>query len=819
MTKEQCSLQPNYYGSSCDFQDLQSAVQQLTTKSDAQFEELKNEKWFHRIFNMVVCPRKNNIRMAEQITSLAQAQGILIEILVRLADQDANIAGMVMQSQSDIRALAQNSAYLQERLYLLEDKSYGIKENENLKDLNSQQRNILSGCLNEASKLYAMPSNEQRLYANELLNYLNADAQVANLEDALDDLEDNTKRKILSCIITYMYLYDHTTESMEQDEQEDFIDLFDLGRKTIKSLKQQTVDTYRLRGVDGCIDRYITAPIEITEETPFEVELPEPKAAEGASEAQTEENGEEAIDTNAPREKLVLSGSIQNDGETVYKNKDIHFSSAIMNCKGTVKFINCTIHYNEDKSSHIFLGDGATLLIASTTVVCHGICQTASDSNGFFVKQTDENKDSASCVVKDSTFIDCVAFINGKFVSGEFKNNRTYGACASFLSLVIRKGLTFSNNRFVFPDKPTYEFICKDWAGYNAFIRLDGNNITVENSVFECENNLAGSSYMIKTGTYAINGPGHCLSDTSRERGTISNCTFVRVSNCIREMGVVENCIFENCSNVVNNCGYIVRENLFNGCKQACVDLQKKAIVSNCQFANCTGFNLITSTTNSEVKIEDCEFSNISTGKINSIEDLNNFGAQEYFNGNAPHDLQMLGIKGSVIEFGAADKKFANANHPNKIVRCIFNNIHICPTQSYYYNHGSWKVLGTENQSNFMISVKIFDYEKFDYPRAIVSECSFTNCFAVPDSLINEYFDFKPVFSKNRYYRLIRQENNYGLDNTKNPSDFVESNNVKVKETDASGKKIGSSMPTEWDDSEYTTCKMATTWLNTFNKA
>ena len=156
----------------------------------------------------------------------------------------------------------------------------------------------------------------------------------------------------------------------------------------------------------------------------------------------------------------------------------------------------------------------------------------------------------------------------------------------------------------------------------------------------------------------------------------------------------------------------------------------------------------------------------------------------------------MLGIKGSVIEFGAADKKFANANHPNKIVRCIFNNIHICPTQSYYYNHGSWKVLGTENQSNFMISVKIFDYEKFDYPRAIVSECSFTNCFAVPDSLINEYFDFKPVFSKNRYYRLIRQENNYGLDNTKNPSDFVESNNVKVKETDASGKKIGSSMPT-----------------------
>lgn len=342
---------------------------------------------------------------------------------------------------------------------------------------------------------------------------------------------------------------------------------------------------------------------------------------------------------------------------------------------------------------------------------------------------------------------------------------------------------------------------CKEGKKINEFTVDDWKDIGIDTAKAAAEGGISG---------FAI---------YSREKGTISNCTFVRVSNCIREMGVVQNCVFENCSNVVNNCGYMVRENLFNGCKQACVDLQKKAIVSNCQFANCTGFNLITSTTNSEVKIEDCEFSNISTGKINSIEDLNNFGAQEYFNGNAPHDLQMLGIKGSVIEFGAADKKFANANHPNKIVRCIFNNIHICPTQSYYYNHGSWKVLGTENQSNFMISVKIFEYEKFDYPRAVVSDCSFTNCFAASDSLINEYFDFKPVFSKNRYYRLIRQENNYGLNNMRNPSDFVESNNVKLKETNASGKKIGSSMPVEWDDSEYTTCKMATTWLNTFNKA
>lgn len=643
MTKEQCSLQPNYYGSSCDFQDLQSAVQQLTTKSDAQFEELKNEKWFHRIFNMVVCPRKNNIRMAEQITSLAQAQGILIEILVRLADQDANIAGMVMQSQSDIRALAQNSAYLQERLYLLEDKSYGIKENENLKDLNSQQRNILSGCLNEASKLYAMPSNEQRLYANELLNYLNADAQVTNLEDALDDLEDNAKRKILSCIITYMYLYDHTAESMEQDEQEDFIDLFDLGRKTIKSLKQQTVDTYRLRGVDGCIDRYITAPIEITEETPFEVELPEQKTAEGASEAQTEENGEEAIDTNAPREKLVLSGSIQNDGETIYKDKDIHFSSAIMNCKGTVRFINCTIHYNEDES-RIYLSSGTALEIASSTVICHGNCK----SGGYFIRTVEDSVGNAvksrtagSCTVKNSDFVACVGFLKGSYESFLFDKNKVIGSCSDFLYLSIENKARISGSRFFLPDKPTFEAKDENNRPGDAFIHCRGKKVLFINNVFKGEK-LSENSYMEEHYIYAILGSAWLSFEDEWENGMVAYCTFQQMSRCVYNIGNVRSCVFEKCREAIKECTSEISESRFEECEKAIVDVCAKAVVSNCQFIHCKGEKLLTTRGNSQVTIQDCEFSNIRWEE----REFRSYTWQ------------------SMIVIGLAEKNFANADPP-----------------------------------------------------------------------------------------------------------------------------------------------------------
>lgn len=768
MTKEQCSLQPNYYGSSCDFQDLQSAVQQLTTKSDAQFEELKNEKWFHRIFNMVVCPRKNNIRMAEQITSLAQAQGILIEILVRLADQDANIAGMVMQSQSDIRALAQNSAYLQERLYLLEDKSYGIKENENLKDLNSQQRNILSGCLNEASKLYAMPSDEQRLYANELLNYLNADAQVANLEDALDDLEDNAKRKILSCAITYMYLYDHTAESMEQDEQEDFIDLFDLGRKTIKSLKQQTVDTYRLRGVDGCIDRYITAPIEITEETPFEVELPEPKAADGASEAQAEENGEEAIDTNAPREKLVLSGSIQNDGETIYKDKDIHFSSAIMNCKGTVRFINCTIHYNEDES-RIYLSSGTALEIASSTVICHGNCK----SGGYFIRTVEDSVGNAvksrtagSCTVKNSDFVACVGFLKGSYESFLFDKNKVIGSCSDFLYLSIENKARISGSRFFLPDKPTFEAKDENNRPGDAFIHCRGKKVLFINNVFKGEK-LSENSYMEEHYIYAILGSAWLSFEDEWENGMVAYCTFQQMSRCVYNIGNVRSCVFEKCREAIKECTSEISESRFEECEKAIVDVCAKAVVSNCQFIHCKGEKLLTTRGNSQVTIQDCEFSNIRWEE----REFRSYTWQ------------------SMIVIGLAEKNFANADRPSRINRCIFNGICIVPNEP-------GKVQKKEN-SAYLIAVNIENYAKFKYPRAEVTDCTFVNCAAEHAVINKEPYD--SVFGSSHNYTAIRAytRNNTGLDQIGNPATFAESQNVNRKETDAASRKIGDSLPVE----------------------
>lgn len=790
MTKEPCSLQPNYYGNACDFQDLQTAVQQLTTKSEAQFEELKNEKWYHRIFNIVVCPRKNNIRMADQITSLAQAQGILIEILVRLADQDANIAGMVMQSQSDIRALAQNSAYLQERLYLLEDKSYGIKENENLRDLNSQQRNILCGCLNDASRLYANPSSEQRLFANELLNYLNADARVENLEDALDDLEDNAKRKILSCVITYLYLYDHTAESMEQDAQEDFIDLFDLGRKTLKALKQQTADTYHLRGVDGCIDRYITAPIEITEETPFEVELPEPETAEAATADNTVAKSEDAIDTSAPREKLVLSGMIQATGETVYQNKDIHFSAAVMKCQGTLKFINCTLHYNEDGNDRIFLEEGTSLLIASSTVICHG----ERDKEDFFIRGVEVANEwgtcaLGTCAITNTCFMESLNFVKGCFTTFDFENNVVHGLYYALANVKAKERAKICNSRFDYQKHSFRKEAEKGYAGYRvAILSLDNQSdyepaeVHVDNCIFVGNEKFNPPDWKqtlretpedksIEPEYKAIHGPSSRIRYNKEAMGVVSNCTFLRMEECISGMDTVRNCVFDHCRDCVDECGSQVTECRFTTCGAACDehtshgtvcnDLFGEAVVSNCQFTNCNGRSLICTDLDSEIKIQDCEFANIGVLEEN-IWDY-------YFQ--------------SIISFGTAQTKFANNGHQSEVTRCVFNGI--CISRK--------KRSSKKDEQAYIVVAQVGCTDKFKFPRAVVSDCTFMNCAAPHDLVLTEPYD--SLFGRKHNYTAVRLRNNTGLDQIGTPATFAESQNVKLKETDAAGNKIGSSLP------------------------
>lgn len=381
--------------------------------------------------------------------------------------------------------------------------------------------------------------------------------------------------------------------------------------------------------------------------------------------------------------------------------------------------------------------------------------------------------------------------------SGPFSTEVAY-ACSK---TGIKDNAKIINSYFSFVSKPSFEFKDANDQVMNSFIYCQGKNVLIENSVFECEKGIEAPSYMVENYICVIRGSAMVGFDDETDKGTVSNCTFVRMNKCIENIGTVQNCIFEKCSEAIIECGFLITENRFAECKNAIVKLCSRATLSNCQFIDCAGKDLVTSRWNSQVTIQDCEFSNISLSPVNSVEEIEQIGElclKNYIRELIPGKFSTLDTKGVLIEIGGVDKKFANSNRPSKIERCIFNGVHICSEGGFACNMGKWKACKadrnlTKDQMNFLISVYTANYDKFNYPRVIVSDCTFKNCASVHQEIINtEPYD--SVFGSRHNYTAISVRNNYGLDNIGDPTSYVKSSDVKLKEIDANGNKIGSSL-------------------------
>lgn len=434
------------------------------------------------------------------------------------------------------------------------------------------------------------------------------------------------------------------------------------------------------------------------------------------------------------------------------------------------------IHYNEDEVSRIFLGDEASLQIESSTVICHG-----DREKGFFIQSIENSKGLGTCTITNSTFVDNLDFIKGKFDILDFNNNLTQGLYYPLMDIKVKTSAKIRNSRFL---SHTPSFAKKySKSGLDRQDELlylhnesdyDPAEILIDNDVFvgkekfdfahseeQKEHRMIGKSEEQEE-LLAIKGPSSKLFRYNKDAmGTVSNCTFTNMGKCVSGMDTVTNCIFDGCSYAVDECCYKVKESRFYNCALACQKLFGQAVVSNCQFVNCKGEELITSGLNAEVKVEDCEFSNIRL-----VED----GFTYYFR--------------SMIVFGTADSKFANAGRWSEVNRCIFNGI--CISRKSNRTPKS-------DEHAYVICAQVTSVDKFKFARARVADCTFTNCASVNSKLINtEPYD--SLFGKKHNYMAVSSRNNSGLNDIGDPSSFVASSNVKLKETDANGNKIGSSL-------------------------
>lgn len=241
----------NFGNDENDIQYLKTAIDKLTSESEKQFQTIKNEKWFTRIIDLATLSKKKNIRMSKQISSIAQAQDILIELLKRLSATDVKIDNMLLNSMDQIEKLySQTEKLALKVLDLKEYMIYGINQSKNINDLKDIEKKVLYNLLQEASKTFEFTSVEQQQFADNLFRYLQIEHSTLNLTDSINQLDSVAIKKVLlQLLLEYGFLNNRTFNFNRNFEE--IVEMFDFGNKTINQIKDTIQNIFQLRGVDG----------------------------------------------------------------------------------------------------------------------------------------------------------------------------------------------------------------------------------------------------------------------------------------------------------------------------------------------------------------------------------------------------------------------------------------------------------------------------------------------------------------------------------------------------------------------------------------
>lgn len=570
MAQQELTLDYDYYeNNQCSFEDLKEASHQLTSATEEQFEQIKKEKWFTRVFDMVTFSKKNEKRMAGQIANLAQAQQMMMEILVRLSGRDARISNLVEEAFEKIEKLAKNDVLLAKRINLLENRCIlGISKETDIDDLTEIDREILGGLFYYLMHQFEQASENQRRYANQVLNYLEAGAQEIDIHASLASINQiEIKKKLLTCCLEYCFLNDNHFDLPEGAEN--LVDEFDFGNKTIREVKNKITALYKLRGADGFIDKY--GHYDEIEEA-FYVELPEMDLEEDPVEL-------EEIHINR-----ILH--IPSTEEKIFNNKIVHIS-AYINCEGHLEFHNCIVYYSETKESdEITLSEGASITFSNCEVNC-----LSTDKNPFIQAKGKNEISLINCELND---------------------------CSHFLSMNIDSRLDIMN--------------CVIHSPGEDFIKADGwrddelpiGQMTNTHFFFDSPNKVGKDGFLKETiihmdGAVHINncivrGMEPFVPENMKlilfdiTKGEYQNCSFININECIKNGTAISECSFEGCKQILVGTSFLSKLDITNCLFKECEEIfyGENITVKNCQFISCK--NQIV---NGEgITVEFCEFYN-----------------------------------------------------------------------------------------------------------------------------------------------------------------------------------------------------------------
>ena len=575
---------------------------------------------------MITFSNKKNIRLAEQISTLAQAQEILVRILLLLSEKSLEISELVKNNTKDIEKLGENDIYLLNRIKKLEDKVFGIKREIKLENLSLQAKEILSACLKKLSSLFDYTNDNQKLYVNFILNLLNAGRiEYDNLEFAINELDSNNeKTQILISCLEYIYLKNNNFNILKTNYQIlNFIEMFYFSEKKIDEIKNQVE---RDSNFDGIIFRYGNDYNEDFDDA-FLLDF-----IDDIEEIEVE------------KEDLYINSMINiKEGEIyVIENKNIHISSMI-NCSGTLEIRNCTLYYNETLNNEvkkifnkINLGNNSILKIENSTVICKNY------DKEFFIKGEDLKK--SNIYLKNTIFIDCLNCINSDVINVNIKNCNFKNSIRDFFKINVYGDFLMKDCSIIQEKIPDFKIPIKEYAHNNEVLFYISNSskksaIFTNNKVdiyfYDNErqysqlitSNYSNRNLIVKNSIFNNHLENKFSLKITAEY--VDNCAFYSLSNILKTENI-NSCFFENCSFICqerNSNLLYIKNTEFRNCSDSLFPSTRdyineyslrpsyyhnKIIFENCKFSG-NGLikeNFIELGCSSQIK--NCEFSNIS---------------------------------------------------------------------------------------------------------------------------------------------------------------------------------------------------------------
>lgn len=558
MSVESLEIDLAGYGSQVDFTDLQEATQRLTTASDEQFQSLKSEKWFSRLFDMLTFSNKKGIRVAEQISNLAQAQTLLMELLIRLSARDEKVAALVEDSFERLEQLSRNDLLLARKLRRLEDRvTLGTKEEYELDSLSEREKLILAGVLTYAAQRLATPSEAQQEYASAILRRIDQDAHVLDPSKALPEIDSKTARKkLFLCLMEYIFLYDQSFSKL--DDLQDLVECFDFGRRTLSETRERVQRAHALRGARGLIEKHGGYEEEPEEEVLLDIEL----SGVGVEDREARQFSD-----------ILLIGS---DEEKSYVNETITIDTSLIKCNGRLRFHSCDILVS-NPDAKIELGAEALLEFVSCTI-------RHEKTNGeYFIDGEGQVILSECSVYHDEMFVCCKQLIiKDSEALYKVSNNDEYRDWAKNYPL-----------KCLDAEIQSCRIDLEDSSGY-----IDAHKYQIADSCFSSRSSVSdgaqesdSSSYLISCGSGFL---GYFLVTGGLQDKKISDCKFENISCCIEAPWVVSGCSFKGCNLIfrtlhygsshdsqatVGKCVFINCGDIFRGGCYDCVE---------CLFENCS---------------------------------------------------------------------------------------------------------------------------------------------------------------------------------------------------------------------------------------